>query len=257
MNGSNTMLINTVIFLLRDALPVAILLGFMLAMFPLSNQRLSYIIALTFFIAVVLVANRMAISDWFDGTGYEWLTIILLVFSYACLLIVSWRSFLRPSLALVFIAALLSSLHLADFVLYLYAFGSQAEQLTPVIIGSVLGLGICASISLLFFILLAPYRQHLILHYLFIIFITSHCAEFIIQLQQIGVLDEYSLVWDFSSYINDESEYGHLLNALFGYQSRPQMPYLLTWIVLVTSACSVKFLSTRQRLFASWRRKSL
>ena len=76
------MLINTVILMLRDALPIALLMSFLLLAFRLQRKTLVVLLLSTAITTALLVLLRNSVSDTFDGAGYEWLTVALLLIAY-------------------------------------------------------------------------------------------------------------------------------------------------------------------------------
>ena len=225
------MLINTVILMLRDALPIALLMSFLLLAFRLQRQTLVVLLLSTVITTAVLVLLRNSVSDTFDGAGYEWLTVALLLIAYLfALLSLDFRAYRS---AAIIAAVPVISLHLADFMLYLFAFGSHSERLPGILVGSVLGSGISLSLAMLLVVLLSPYRTTLAMKSLWVLFMAAQASGAIPLLQQTGVIDESAALWDSSAIISDASEYGHLLKAMLGYESQPDLPYLLTWLTLV------------------------
>ncbi|MFS1704080.1 hypothetical protein [Alteromonas sp. AMM-1] len=228
------MLINTVILMLRDALPIALLISFMLLAFRVEHRSIWQLSLASLITTALLVFSRNTVSDLFDGTGYEWLTVMLLVVAYVSAL-ASMKSPVQ-SRYLILTAVPIISLHVADFALYLVAFGSHSERIPAIFIGSVLGSGISLSIAILLVVLLAPYRTGVAMRCLWMLFMAAQACDVIPQLQQIGVLDETSPLWNSSALISDASEYGHLLNALMGYESQPGIAYFASWVGLVVVA---------------------
>ncbi len=226
------MLINTVILLLRDALPIAILLGLMLALFALDRKALGWVPGGSLAGTLLLVFTRNAVSQWFDGTGYELISVGLYVITFAALLLLLYQQS-DNSGALIVMTVSLISLHLADFAVYVFAFSTRDATAMSLLVGSILGIGICASVSLLLYIFLRPHRTIRGLQLLLIVFVAGHVAESTQLLQQVDFMQESSAMWDSRHFISDESEYGHLLNALFGYQARPDKEYVFCWILLV------------------------
>ncbi len=228
------MLINTVILMLRDALPIALLMSFVLSAFRVQPRTLWLLLLTSCVTTAILVLTRNSISDLFEGAGYEWLTIGLLFTAYLAAL-ASVRE-KQQMLSILVTATPIISLHLADFMLYLVAFGSHSERIPAIFIGSVLGSGISVSLAILLVVLLAPYRTAVAIRSIWMLFIAAQASDITPLLQQIGAVDEYSPLWDSSALVADASEYGHLFNALFGYEAQPGLPYLLTWTCLVLVA---------------------
>lgn len=228
------MLINTVILMLRDALPIALLMSFLLLAFRTETRTLWLLLITSGVTTAILVLTRNSISNVFDGSGYEWLTIGLLFTAYLAALFSVQLTQQTPSILIA--ATPIISLHLADFMVYLVAFGSHSERIPAIFIGSVLGSGISLSLAILLVVLLAPYRTSLVMRSIWMLFIAAQASDITPLLQQIGAVEEYTPLWDSSALVADASEYGHLFNALFGYEAQPGLPYLITWALLVLVA---------------------
>lgn len=239
------MLINTVILLLRDALPIAILLGLMLALFPLERKPLGWVIGGSLAGTLLLVFTRNTVSQWVDGTGYELLSVLLYAVTFAAMLRLLYQQTVNSRAQLVMAVSLIS-LHLADFAVYVVAFSTRDATTTSLLVGSILGIGICASVSVLLYIFLTPHRAIRGLQVLLVVFVAGHVAESTQLLQQVDFMQESSAMWDSRQFVSDESEYGHLLNALFGYQARPDREYVLCWFLLVISAVVVLVAGNRR-----------
>ena len=121
------MLINTVILMLRDALPIALLMSFLLLAFRLQRKTLVVLLLSTAITTALLVLLRNSVSDTFDGAGYEWLTVALLLIAYLfALLSLDFRAY-RSSAIIAAVPVI--SLHLADFMLYLFALFARLRVL--------------------------------------------------------------------------------------------------------------------------------
>ncbi len=231
------MLINSVILFLRDALPVFILLGI------LWSFRLSYgrhiIGAFAFGILLSLFTywNISWLSEQFEGAGYELLTCVFLAITYMLcstfyiafetlqshtkrwLLMLSWVCVLIPNGS--------------SFVVYFAGYWSMDNYGVSLPIGTILGLGICTSVAVLAFLGLSLVNHNRIQLLVLLIFVCGQAAQIIALLQQIDWISGDARVWDTSNIISDESEYGHLLSALVGYEATPTAYYLGVYLVLL------------------------
>lgn len=242
------MLINTVVLFLTDVLPVAILTGYIACLRIFLRQHWFYLITVALSLVIVLSVGRGTISGWFDGNGYEVISVFLYAVCFFMLLIYSF--FAQPQqtitrVAIIILASILVALHFADFSLYFFTFSAYQERLLPISIGALLGFGISASVTIIITVLLTPYRHHWWFPLCIILFVTGHISDATYLLQQIGWLNESGPLWDTSAFIDQQSEYGHLLQALMGYRSSPDAEYVLCWFFVFIFA-SVTLLVRRK-----------
>ncbi|MCY7295544.1 hypothetical protein [Alteromonas sp. a30] len=239
------MLINTVVLLLRDALPTFVLIALLLntAKSPLNQPLLltvSSILGAVF--SIILMQLVVTTADWWAGTGNEILfsAILLVFYGIACLHLVSrqaspqWYEFaLVLSLISISIALNGSSLYT-----YLYSYWSRGEG-NIMILGTLLGIGISLCVAVILYYI-AQWLTH-IQPYAAKALLTFHVAgqmnQIILYLEQVGWVSINTPIWDTQWLVSERSELGHLLTALIGYKEAPSAFYLglfVLWIAIPT-----------------------
>lgn len=223
------MLINTVILFLRDALPVFVLIAIVLSFWHQTARAIAIGCVLGVIVTVLIVMQRNTISEYFEGAGYELLKCLTLFVAFilsACIL-GTRRAFQQPIPhgLVIWLITFTVIPHSVDFSVFLVGFWSQKDAITPMLLGTFLGGGICASVAILLNLLLGSVKQRLLPLLVFALFATGQVSSCVLLLQQIDWLGDPGAVWNFP-FISDESEYGHLLKALMGYEAAPSIIYL-------------------------------
>ncbi len=243
------MLINTVLLFLQNALPIFIITSLLLIRFSsetiktFSVKWLVLGLLFTIIIAFILSNNLENISQAADGKGIElFLSLgLLLVYLFSMGLFIlnstdsgtGYDSFIKKQLAfMVFI--IISILNGAHFIVYLTNYWAQAQQIESMLIGIILGGGICLSISILFYFLLKYADQNIhqkISSYFLVFFALGQLMHAIVLLQQVDIFSSSQPVWNSSSIIAENSELGQLLTVLFGYESTPSPLQLIIYVL--------------------------
>ena len=120
-------------------------------------------------------------------------------------------------------------LNTSIFIIFLESYLSNSESANIVVAGLTIGFGISLSFSalLLFFLLWLNKKNYRVVTYSFwTLFLTGQLSEVINLLQQVDIVNTSGALWDSSSFIADSSEYGHLLNALVGYEAQPSFEFI-------------------------------
>lgn len=243
------MLINTVLLFLQSALPIFIITSLLLIQF--SSQTISSVnikwpifgFVLTIIAAFILSNNLENISQAADGKGIElFLSFgLLLVYLASIGLFILHRydcgagydSVIKTQLAFI-IFFIIGCLNGAHFIVYLTSYWAQAQQVESMLIGVILGGGICLSISILFYFLLKYADQNISLktsNYFLVFFALGQLMHAIVLLQQVDILPSSQPVWNSSSIIAENSELGQLLTVLFGYESTPSSLQLIIYVI--------------------------
>lgn len=239
------MLINTVLLFLQSALPIFIIISLLLVQFSsqtISSVNIKWLIfgfVLTIIAAFVLSNYLENISQAADGKGIELFSSfgILLVYLSSIGLFILHRSgydsFIKKQLAF-FVFFIISSLNGAHFIVYLTSYWAQAQQVESMLIGIILGGGICLSISILFYFLLKYVDQNIspkTSNYFLVLFALGQLMHAIVLLQQVDILPSSQPVWNSHSIIAENSELGQLLTVLFGYESTPSPLQLTIYVI--------------------------
>ncbi len=246
------MLINTVILFIRDTLPVFLLISLLAAQ---PGLRLSWIFAATLLgliLSGALYMNLSYLSQFAEGGGLELTKVIVLTLCFICLCEFTRRTHLASAHGHYWAIPLMAGITLCNaihFIIYSVAYwpGEQAD--TGLILGTIIGIGISLSLCILLFTLVSTVHSHKARTIILVIFCAGQFAGIPLLLEQINFLSDSSRLWDTSAWIADDSEYGHLLNVLFGYEATPGLLYLLTY--LATMSLPFAYAGIMTKLFSS------
>lgn len=163
------MLINTVILFLRDALPIFVISIILFSLLQQQGIKLwwYYLEVLTSVMLSLTLLNTIDdIAQALDDTGREWLYAGLYIVCYfISLLLLSqlWRvqtPFIRQKNIIIKVCAvcltvIVMTLNGANFLIYITGFWYQNNASNALMTGVILGGGICASIAVLLYFLMA------------------------------------------------------------------------------------------------------
>ncbi len=244
------MLINTVILLLRDGLPIVFMLVLLLSSMKhnLAKQRLTLWLRNSLFISMVVVTIQLIFIDeiahWYDGMGIELLFsisfvgIYLFMLSYLFVNTLSKQSKVQQQKLTQYSATgifvLVFSVNTINFLVYLVGFWSQTQLLVSIFIGMLLGVGICISVGILLYFILQlnkPRSQRRLNNILLLVFACGQLTQAIHLLLQMDFLPSAMTLWDSSALINESSELGYFMTALVGYDARPTTLHLSLYLL--------------------------
>ena len=225
------MLINTVLVFTRDLLPLFILLSVLL---QLSAGSKTWLLAKAMLVAtalMLLITPALgSITRLVDGNGLELLFVLLLVLLLLCLLMLSVNRRYRASATLLALSLqiVICAINLVLFSLTSIGNDGATDSLW---LGAVLGLGICSSISVLAYQLLAELSRfsHWWLGAMFALIAARQSSEAINLLTQTDVISQQNSLWDSSFLLAEQSELGVFFHAWFGYESTPDSIQLFGW----------------------------
>lgn len=241
------MFLSAVVLILQEMLEAALLVSVMLMFTHLFNQLWQNSVQLTRYwvlysivlgsIGAGVVAYYMPeISVWFDYVGQEVFNAGIHIISLLLLMLLAFavpvsrfdsQPFMRARLIAVCMTGvvLLSILREgSEIILYLGGITSQPGDVSPAILGSLLGAGIGISIGILLFYGLVgfsskwSFRAGLILLSLIA---GNMAAQSALLLNQADWLPYTPALWNSSAIIPEASIVGHLLYALLGYEATP------------------------------------
>lgn len=226
------MLINTVILFIRDALPIFVLLAFLLAQIRLSKPLLITSIFVGLMLAILFIQLVDELGSMFDGTGLELslfslhlcLYLLVLALGYN-MLSASANQLYAANIALAAIMTIIITKG-SNFLLYFNGHLNQLDALQSMSIGMFLGLGICLSLTVLlyFFMVWLKGRFGIVAPWIvLLVFVSGQLMNALNLLIQVDILPAASPIWNSQWLLDDESEYGHLLNVLFGYVESPSI----------------------------------
>lgn len=228
------MLINTVILFIRDTLPVFLLFSFLLAQRGGSARFLFGGTLAGFVLAMLLYLNLSVISGWFDGGGLELIKSLVLL-----LILVGLGEFIRRQynsspLATGWLSVLLMTgitfINVIHFIIYFLAYWTAADASSSLILGNVIGLGISLSVGVLLYVMVNAISIFIVKLAVLTIFLAGQIAGIAMLLEQINFLPNQSRLWDTSGWVADDSEYGHFLNVLVGYEATPTGAYIMIYL---------------------------
>jgi len=261
------MLINTVILLLRDGLPIVLMWSLLLLttnnyvahtktkvnqqnfrqniqpidIDPIKEESQRYYWLITaIFISIILTSILVfclaTISQFFEGKGIELLFSFIFISVYFSIVFHLFCVIKKTSQHWVFASAMLSftlliCVNASNFSLYFTQFWSQS-LLPALLIGLILGTGICISIAILLYFslrLIPKYYQNFSIYLLLLFFGCGQLNQAIDLLLQIDVLPSYPSLWDSSFLVNENKELGYFLMALLGYEATPSLLHVVIY----------------------------
>jgi len=228
-------------------------LVFLLAHSWPSIYRLRYSIPLGLSItigSVILINILPLLSELFDGAGLEVSIAILLLLACSCLIIGSsyelnakahktlWRTLL------LFGVCIFGCIKSTNFAIYLIGYIHQNGSGYSLLLGLIIAIGICISFAvLLYFSLtwLTSRHYNKLFTILWSLFIVGQFCFVVPLLAQVDLINDANIVWDSSIWVKDSSEYGHILNAMMGYEATPSSTYLIFYFISIV-CCYSNFL---------------
>lgn len=237
------MLINVVILFIEDLLPVFILLCLIntsVAPNFLSTNKLFIALIMSFIGVYANFHFLPSMSELFGGVGIEVIQSIELLFIFCCLLFSSSYMVTQDKLTklqcnlIIVSIVLFTVINASQFIVFLDSYIVNSESIRNIIVGLAIGFGICLSFSaLLYFSMLwfIKKESHFIIYLVWALFLSGHISQIINLLQQVDIIQSSGALWDSSNMVKDSSEYGHLLNTLFGYEASPSFEFVMLYAV--------------------------
>lgn len=230
-------MIKTVIIFLRDLLPVFILFAYLQSLYPaffkMKATSVWKVVVATLLTISVKPLLELSI-EWFDGTGPEWISILLIIIVVVSMLSLSampkhYKSLLTWTAIICF-----TGLKLSSFLLYFSVEMSATDSLSALIVSSVMGLGICVSFYILWsFVLNEVYSFNPTVVGIFMsMFVAGQAAKIVNHLHQIDATSFGSNRFgSIEHLISEQSELGHILKALVGFESVPSQLFIVVYVV--------------------------
>jgi len=253
------MLINMVILVLRDMLPLFILVMWFVAY--LSPKLLTFktvLPILTIGIVATLIFFSIAprISNFFNGAGLELFLVFLISIVFISLLLGSAgkisgldsEQFSDKMLLTGF--CYLFVIKGMNFLIYFDGYLSRSSNDLGIVIGILVAFGIAASFSILYFFILRWFTEHsrnLILNFLWALFLAGSFTQVVPLLTQIDVISGAEPLWNSAWMIKDSSEFGHILKALMGYEATPSVSLILVYLGSISLFYSTLFIMRTTR----------
>uniref|UniRef100_A0A486XGN4 Uncharacterized protein n=1 Tax=Rheinheimera sp. BAL341 TaxID=1708203 RepID=A0A486XGN4_9GAMM len=227
------MLINAVLVYVRELLPVFILLALLL---HLDQQRQWQLPIQAFFIAAL---SMLMLAPWlgditqlFEGNGLELLFALLLLITLVALFFVLPSCNYRhlAAMLIIVVQTLVSGINLLLYGLTSIGVDGATES---VWLGAILGIGICLSVTVLCYQLLAELERmgNVIVVTMLALIAARQTSEIIVLLEQIDWLAQGQALWDTSQFITEQSALGVFFHVWFGYESTPDATQLGSWVL--------------------------
>ncbi|GAA0293442.1 hypothetical protein GCM10009128_09990 [Psychrosphaera haliotis] len=230
-------MIKTVIIFLRDLLPLFILFAYLQSFYPsffkFNRSKIwSLLLAL---LLILLVGPALEFSnDWFDGTGTEWLSMLMLISVLGCILTLGSKSENLKSHSIWLAVVCFTGLTFSSFALYFSVEMAVVESINTLIVSSAMGLGICISFYILWsFVLNELYSLNRSSVYALVaLFVAGQTAKIVNHLHQIDAISLGSQsLGSLEHIISEQSELGHILKALVGFESAPSQLFIIVYLI--------------------------
>ncbi|GLX77094.1 hypothetical protein tinsulaeT_04340 [Thalassotalea insulae] len=248
------MLINTVILVLRDLLPLAILLVWIMACINpsfISFKRVIAVLMISIIGGIIFFELAPYFSENFQGAGLELAFAALMLSSYFALLYASVSSLHGGQHQLMTYIGLFIGLSCqfiikgTYFLIYFNGYINRSTNEMSLLLGVLVAAGIGLSFSILLFFLLrwlANNHYRIYWQALWACFLAGLVAQMVHLLSQVDLLSDSSALWNSGWLIEDSSEYGHVFQALIGYEATPSMSYLIIYLSAIALFYLGKFI---------------
>lgn len=243
------MLINTVILFIRDLLPCFMLLSLLLVICPSREKDVYRGALIGLSVSGVMFFSAAALSQLLDGSGLELIQACLLVAFMLAVVLLASRLFnktKRKFSPVLGVMALLIAPNMLNFAIYVTAYWPSQGQNMSLLLGVLFGLGISSSLACIIYLLLKLTNKLWLSFACLIVFSAGQVAEAANLFEQIDWLPSTVSLWNTSHFVSDESEYGHLLRVLFGYEATPSLLYVVFYCLGILTPLGVMFIMRRR-----------
>lgn len=244
------MLINTVVLFLRDTLPIFLLISVLLALPRVSAVNILWRLFALIFIALLTYPKLGVVSEFYEGAGFELLKTLLFFIAWIGMCFLASSGTSSSSLLSIGISLLVLGIGLPNslhFLVYFISELTRNSDSTLLFLGTTIGLGISISIALLLNIFLTQFVSLKTTYFFVSVFVAAQAANIALLLEQTDTFPSPNQLWDSSEIVSDNSEYGHLLNALVGYEATPSLSYIVVFLIALIVPNLITFLCIRQR----------
>lgn len=244
------MLLNSVIFVLREVLEASLIISILLALS--QNQLLSkqwWLPALLVGLALAgLYASQLAvISSYLGGVGQEVVNagLHLLIYVFILLTIILLKYSSRLPFAVMTMAGCVifaSVREGSEIITYLISFMPAPDLFSSVVMGSAIGTGIGVSLGILFYYLITYARIDIGMSIgliLLVLVAGGMISQAIQLLTQADLISNQGPLWDSSFIVDERSLFGQLLYALISYESTPTMIQFTCYVLSILLAGSL------------------
>jgi high-affinity iron transporter len=174
------------------------------------------------------------LSQLYSQQGLEFSQIMLCVIMFIAVLIFTIK---RQTLAFYIAVVSSMTLYLSHYIIYLTSFWQNDDAGISLLIGSILGVGICMSFSILLYFLMHALKRQYGLHVVIILLALNSAAKLLLALDLASQTDWISstmTVWDLRHILSEQSELGRVLRALIGYEATPNILSAITYFASAT-----------------------
>jgi len=231
------MLITSLVMSLNQLLPVAILLVLLQVVKKQSALKIGSALLIGALMSFMYMQSASWVSQWFEHQGLEYSQIGLCITIFIAVLVFA----IKQKSAAFYIAVISTiTLYLSHYIIYLTSFWQSNDAGQSLFIGTLLGVGICLSFSVLLYFLMNAIKHRFGMYPLFTLLAFNSAAKLLVALDlasQIDLITNTSTVWDLRNLLSENSELGRVLRALVGYEATPDL-----MSVLIYSTSSVLFL---------------
>ena len=223
---------------LNQLLPVAILLVLLQVVKKQSALKIGSALLIGALMSFMYMQSASWVSQWFEHQGLEYSQIGLCITIFIAVLVFA----IKQKSAAFYIAVISTiTLYLSHYIIYLTSFWQSNDAGQSLFIGTLLGVGICLSFSVLLYFIINSIKHRFGMYPLFTLLAFNSAAKLLVALDlasQIDLITNTATVWDLRDVLSENSELGRVLRALVGYEATPDL-----MSVLIYSTSSVIFLS--------------
>jgi len=231
------MLITSLVMSLNQLLPVAILLVLLQVVKKQSALKIGAALVIGALMSFLYMQSASWVSQWFEHQGLEYSQIGLCIAIFIAVLVFA----VKQQSAAFYIAVISTiTLYLSHYIIYLTSFWQNNDAGQSLFIGTLLGVGICLSFSVLLYFLMNVIKHRFGMYPHFTLLAFNSAAKLLVALDlasQIDLITKTATVWDLRDLLSENSELGRVLRALVGYEATPDL-----MSVLIYSTSSVIFL---------------
>lgn len=253
------MLLNTVVIVSREIFEAASMICILMVLAHYYRVSIKWLLLGTIIGllgAILFAVNLDEVSTLFEYRGQEFLVASIYMTLYCLLLIFSYyytRYHPAPPFSkrdvCIFCGLLLTLISLSlvrelgEIIVYLLTqYANDQTNVSSLLFGLLLGFAIGGSVAtIIFFLLIRIPRSWGVTIVKFWLAIQAGVLlmKASLLMNQINVLPYSPVLWDSSKWLSEQSVGGHILSALIGYDSRPNLTQILSFSVGCISVISI------------------
>ncbi len=238
------MIINIFTIVLGETLEAGFLFSLLLYAcyrFSISKLYVLFGVLSGAFLATLYGNNLVAISEWFDYTGQEWINAVICSLLAMLLLVVSrgLTQAINTQGVPIFLLSMLAVIH-EGAELYLFFQSVPNEAAFKIVFSALIALMIGSSFGVINYFCL-QYLQHIghkIAFFLSMLLASGLFMQASQLLIQADVLPQYQPLWNSEFLLSEQANLGELLRAMLRYESTPTGIEVAAYLT-----CTVMFLS--------------